>query len=67
MPTLQPGDACIFDRECLHCSSVNETDSPRFAYAAQFMAEHTRLASTGERVPGKILATELRELRLGRL
>ena len=62
MTTMFPGDALIFDRECLHKSSVNSTDGPRFAYAAQFMAEDTRLASTGERVPGKLLATDLQQL-----
>lgn len=60
LETMQPGDACIFDRYLMHRSLVNETDEPRYAYAAQLQAENTRLADTGKRDPMRMLASELR-------
>lgn len=59
LPALQPGDACIFDRNTLHRSLKNTTDQHRFAYAAQFQAQHARLAETGEIDPKRMLASEL--------
>ena len=59
LPTLQPGDTCIFDRNTLHRSLVNTTNKHRFAYAAQFQAEHARMADTGQRDPKRMLASEL--------
>jgi hypothetical protein len=48
LPTLQPGDVCIFDRNTLHRSLTNATDSPRYAYAAQYQEAKARMAETGE-------------------
>ena len=59
LPTLQPGDACIFDRCTYHRSLKNETDQDRFAYAAQYQADNTRIASTGKKDPLRMLAREL--------
>jgi ectoine hydroxylase-related dioxygenase (phytanoyl-CoA dioxygenase family) len=64
LPALQPGDACIFDRSTLHRSLQNTTDRHRFAYAAQFQAEHARMAETGERDPRRMLASELAALHM---
>jgi ectoine hydroxylase-related dioxygenase (phytanoyl-CoA dioxygenase family) len=61
LPTLHSGDACIFDRYLMHCSRVNETDEPRYAYAAQLQAENARLADTGQREPIRMLASDLRQ------
>ncbi|MBZ0297013.1 MAG: phytanoyl-CoA dioxygenase family protein [Anaerolineae bacterium] len=62
LPTLQPGDACIFDRSTLHRSLQNTTDRPRFAYAAQFQAAHSRQAESGERDPKRMLASDLAKM-----
>lgn len=59
LPTLNPGDTCIFDRSTLHRSLVNTTDRHRYAYAAQFQAEHARMADSGARDPKRMLASEL--------
>lgn len=59
LPTLQPGDTCIFDRSTLHRSLQNTTDRNRFAYAAQFQAAHSRAADTGEKDPKRMLASDL--------
>jgi ectoine hydroxylase-related dioxygenase (phytanoyl-CoA dioxygenase family) len=61
LPTMLPGDACIFDRYTLHRSLQNQTDTHRYAYAAQYQAENTRPAATGKRDPLRMLATELHE------
>lgn len=47
LPGLKKGDACIFDRNTLHRSLKNETAEPRFAYAAQYVADQARSAATG--------------------
>jgi ectoine hydroxylase-related dioxygenase (phytanoyl-CoA dioxygenase family) len=60
LPAMAPGDTCIFDRNMLHRSLKNLTDENRFAYAAQFQAEHARLAATGKKDPDKMLLTDLR-------
>ncbi|HLJ56112.1 MAG TPA: phytanoyl-CoA dioxygenase family protein [Chthonomonadaceae bacterium] len=59
LPTLQPGDACIFDRCTYHRSLKNETDQHRFAYAAQYLADNARLAGTGKKDPLRMRAREL--------
>jgi ectoine hydroxylase-related dioxygenase (phytanoyl-CoA dioxygenase family) len=59
LPTLQPGDACIFDRNTLHRSLQNHTDTDRYAYAAQYMGNHTRRADTGAKDPKKMQAIDL--------
>ena len=59
LPTLQPGDACIFDRNTLHRSLKNESDADRYAYAAQYQADHTRRAKDGKRDPLKMKARDL--------
>lgn len=60
LPPMQPGDACIFDRHMLHRSLQNRTERPRLAYAAQYLAENTRLAETGRKDPKRMLVSELR-------
>ena len=59
LPALNTGDACIFDRSTYHRSLRNETDQPRFAYAAQYQADHARLAATGRRKEGVMRARDL--------
>lgn len=59
LPTLQPGDACIFDRCTYHRSLKNETDQHRFAYAAQYLADNARLAKTGKKDPTRMRARDL--------
>jgi hypothetical protein len=59
LPTLQPGDACIFDRCTYHRSLKNSTDRPRLAYAAQYQADNTRIAATGKRDPLRMRARDL--------
>ncbi|MGC4046407.1 MAG: phytanoyl-CoA dioxygenase family protein [Armatimonas sp.] len=49
LPTLQPGDACLFTRDTLHRSLTNTTDTPRYAYAAQFCTAHARYTEDGKR------------------
>jgi hypothetical protein len=61
LPPMEPGDTCIFDRNMLHRSLKNLTDENRFAYAAQFQAEHARMADTGKKDPIRLPVTELRE------
>lgn len=61
LPAMQPGDACIFDRQTLHRSLQNHTDAHRYAYAAQYLAENTRLAETGKKDPLRMLAADLRD------
>src|SRR5687768_11851694 len=62
LPTLQPGDACIFDRSTYHRSLRNETDEPRYAYAAQYMSDNGRRAETGEREPNRMRARDLERM-----
>jgi ectoine hydroxylase-related dioxygenase (phytanoyl-CoA dioxygenase family) len=61
LPPMQPGDVCIFDRNTYHRSVQNLTDQDRYAYAAQYLAENTRLAETGEKDPRRMLVSELGE------
>ena len=56
---LKAGDACIFDRCTLHRSLKNESDRPRFAYAAQYQADLAREAITGKRDPLRMRAVDL--------
>lgn len=67
LPTLQPGDACIFDRSTYHRSLQNHTDTPRFAYAAQYQADHAREATTGKKDPKRMRARDLAARMQGRL
>ena len=62
LPGMKQGDVCIFDRSTYHRSLRNETDKPRYAYAAQYMADYARIASTGEKDSIKRLASELRAI-----
>jgi ectoine hydroxylase-related dioxygenase (phytanoyl-CoA dioxygenase family) len=59
LPTLQPGDACIFDRSTYHRSLQNHTAEPRFAYAAQYQADHARQAWDGKKDPIRMHAADL--------
>jgi ectoine hydroxylase-related dioxygenase (phytanoyl-CoA dioxygenase family) len=59
LPTMQPGDVCLFDRNTYHRSLTNETGEPRYAYAAQYSSKNARYADTGQIPPGRMLATEL--------
>jgi len=65
LPDMQPGDAVIFDRNTLHRSVRNDTDSPSLAYAAQYVADHARLAETGCKDPlsprVRLLAARMKE------
>lgn len=61
LPTLEPGDACIFDRNTYHRSVQNTSDQPRFAYAAQYQSDFARQATDGKRDPTRMRAAELRE------
>ena len=51
LPTLQPGDVCIFDRNTYHRSLTNTTDEDRWAYAAQYLSANARAAVTGKADP----------------
>lgn len=62
MPTMEPGDACIFDRNTMHRSVSNETDVVRHAYAAQFCSTHARYAETGRLVDDGIPVAKLAEM-----
>jgi len=62
LPAMKAGDVGIFDRSTYHRSLRNQTSEHRFAYAAQFQAEHARQASTGAKDPKRMLASELRQL-----
>ena len=60
LPTLAPGDACIFNRNTLHRSLTNTTDQARHAYAAQYSEAKARVAGRGDfQVPAKPLARDL--------
>lgn len=61
LPTMKAGDVCIFDRNTYHRSLKNETDEHRYAYAAQYMAEYSRRANTGQKDPTKRPARELEQ------
>ncbi len=63
LPTLQPGDACIFDRCTYHRSLKNETDQHRFAYAAQYLSDNARIAATGTRDPLRMRARDLARMQ----
>ena len=63
LPTLHPGDVCIFDRNTLHRSLKNETDTHRYAYAAQYQSEHARQASDGSKDPRRLTVSALAALR----
>lgn len=60
LPPMKKGDACIFDRSTYHRSLQNETDQPRFAYAAQYIADYARMADTGEKSANQMRAADLR-------
>jgi len=66
LPAMRTGDVCIFDRNTYHRSLKNETDQPRFAYAAQYQSENSRDAQTGLRVSpniaARLRATDLAEM-----
>jgi ectoine hydroxylase-related dioxygenase (phytanoyl-CoA dioxygenase family) len=59
LPPLKAGDTCIFDRNTLHRSLTNESDTPRYAYAAQYMSDHAREAATGQRNETRPRAADL--------
>ena len=60
LPTLTPGDACIFNRNTLHRSLTNNTDQVRHAYAAQYSEAKARSAGTGDfKVSNKPMARDL--------
>jgi hypothetical protein len=59
LPTLLPGDACIFDRCTYHRSLKNETGQHRYAYAAQYQADNARIATTGKKDPLRMRACDL--------
>jgi len=61
LPTVQPGDVCIFDRNTYHRSLRNETNEHRYAYAAQYCAEYSRRATTGQKDETRRPVRELQE------
>ena len=61
LPTLKKGAVVIFDRSTLHHSKRNETDSDRYAYAAQYQEEKAR-NSAGIKNPLKMPVTQLRQI-----
>lgn len=61
LDTMKTGDVCIFDRSTYHRSLQNETDEHRFAYAAQYQADHAREADTGKKDPLRMRAADLRQ------
>jgi ectoine hydroxylase-related dioxygenase (phytanoyl-CoA dioxygenase family) len=65
LPPLRAGDACIFDRCTLHRSLKNETDQPRFAYAAQYQSDFARQAATGKKDPIRMRAADLAKMNTG--
>jgi ectoine hydroxylase-related dioxygenase (phytanoyl-CoA dioxygenase family) len=62
LPTLRKGSACIFDRSTLHHSKRNETAEDRYAYAAQYLEDNARIASTGRKDPRRMRVSELTEM-----
>jgi len=60
LPTLEPGDACIFNRYTLHRSLHNQTNEDRFAYAAQY--EEADARRDDGRASDRILARDLQRL-----
>jgi len=62
LPTLKKGSAVIFDRSTLHHSKRNETDTDRYAYAAQYQEANARRGATGQKDPSRMLVTTLREI-----
>jgi hypothetical protein len=58
LPTLEPGDACIFDRLTYHRSQPNTTNQPRYAYSCQYAAMNAREAATGK-IPNNRPISEL--------
>jgi hypothetical protein len=59
LPAMKQGDVCLFDRYTLQRSLTNEQDRPRYAYAAQYMEQHARLAETGKKEANRMLVSEL--------
>ncbi|NBC10142.1 MAG: hypothetical protein GVY24_00210 [Planctomycetes bacterium] len=59
LPAMKQGDICLFDRYTLHRSLSNTTDRHRYAYAAQYMEYHARLAETGQKDPSRMTPDEL--------
>ena len=59
LPTLEPGDACIFNRYTLHRSLTNTTNEIRWAYAAQYQEDKARDANTSKRDPLRMRAHDL--------
>lgn len=66
LPAMKAGDVAIFDRSTYHRSLRNETDQPRFAYAAQYQSDNARDAEMGLResdaIPNRLRAADLRAL-----
>jgi ectoine hydroxylase-related dioxygenase (phytanoyl-CoA dioxygenase family) len=50
LPTMEPGDVCFFTRTTLHRSLQNSTDTPRFAYSAQYCEAKGRYSKDGTTV-----------------
>lgn len=59
LPTLEPGDACIFNRYTLHRSLRNDTGETRWAYAAQYHEDRARIAGSWRRDPLRMRARDL--------
>lgn len=59
LPTLEPGDACIFNRYTLHRSLRNDTGETRWAYAAQYHEDRARMAGSWRHDPLRMRARDL--------
>jgi hypothetical protein len=59
LPRLSKGSVCIFDRSTLHHSKRNETDTDRYAYAAQYQELNARNGATGQKDPLRMRVSEL--------
>ncbi len=63
LPGLKKGDVCIFDRNTYHRSLKNDTNTDRYAYAAQYVEENARYVSDGgKKRPGKFLARDFQKM-----
>ncbi|HEY3332062.1 MAG TPA: phytanoyl-CoA dioxygenase family protein [Capsulimonadaceae bacterium] len=56
---MRKGDVAVFDRSTYHRSLRNNTDTPRYAYAAQFQSDTARQAIDGKKDPTRMRAIEL--------
>ncbi len=61
LAAMKKGDAVIFDRNTYHRSLTNESERPRYAYAAQYQAAYSRPADTGRKDTTRMPARDLHQ------